>query len=251
MTNQPTHIDTGRAMNIGLLLCDDVDESLRDQHGDYLKMFQQAVDVDRNEFLLTPIHCHLGETLPRPGDFDAYLISGSKYGVYEDYPWILDLQDFVRRCWSENIKMVGICFGHQLIAHSLGGMAKKADVGWGFGIYSTRVDEITPWMDSTDSDPLTDYNLIVIHQDQVVELPPRFRTLAGNDFCPHGMIVADNRMLGVQGHPEFSKDYCRLRAQARRQLIGDTVYANTLASLDSHELNADVVLGWIRNFLRD
>ena len=243
-------LNKSKTMKIGLLLCDDVDESYRDQYGTYATMFQNALDPTRETFDLTPIHCHLGEALPSPDSFEAYVISGSKYGVYEDFPWIHDLQEFVRQCWQQDIKMAGICFGHQLIAHSLGGLAKKADVGWGFGIHSAKLTRPQSWMDNLDRLKSNQYNLIVIHQDQVVELPQGFRTIGENDFCPNSMILADNKMLGVQGHPEFSKAYCQLRAQARRSLIGEEVYQATLASLESHDLNADIVLGWIRRFLQ-
>ncbi len=240
---------TAAPLNIGLLLCDDVDVSAQEEYGTYREMFQKGVDESASKIVFTAIHCHKGEALPDPKKFDGYVISGSKHGVYDDFPWILDLQDFVRKCWDLNIKIVGICFGHQLIAHSLGGRAEKADVGWGFGIHATKVTKPQPWMINRDVLAADQYRLIVIHQDQVVEVPPAFQTVAENDFCPNSMIVAENKMLGIQGHPEFNKEYCRFRATARRELIGEDVYESTLQSLDNQETNANIILGWVRNFL--
>ena len=94
------------------------------------------------------------------------------------------------------------------------------------------------------------YKLIVIHQDQVVELPNGFDTIASNDFCPHSMITDNRLMLGIQGHPEFSKDYCAYRALARRELIGEDKYQETLSLLENNDTDSGAVLGWVSDFFR-
>ena len=245
-------------LKIGLLLCDDVDADARAQYGTYTEMFKQGLDSSQSNIKLAPFRCFEGEALPEPEEFDGYIISGSRYSVYEDLPWINDLKPFIQQCWEKNIKVVGICFGHQLIAHALGGKTEKADVGWGFGIHSSKITKKQSWM----GDPLTDetdqkesklpadlYNLIVIHQDQVVDVPSQFETIAQNDFCPNSMIVAGDKMLGIQGHPEFSKEFCAFRAEFRRELIGEEVYQSTLHSLADNQLNSNVIMRWIKNFL--
>jgi GMP synthase-like glutamine amidotransferase len=235
---------------IGLILCDDVDESARQQYGTYAQMFQDSLDPNEENLDLVPIRCFEGETLPDPGDFDGYVISGSRYSVYEDRQWISDLLEFVRQCWTREVRVVGICFGHQVIAHALGGKTEKADVGWGFGIQTAKITHRQGWMTDTDTLNGDLYNLIVIHQDQVVEMPPQFRTIAENDFCPNSMIVADGKMLGIQGHPEFSKEFCRFRADYRRDIIGPEVYETTVSSLTELESHAPTVLKWVTNFLQ-
>ena len=236
-------------LRIGLLLCDDVDPDARDEYGTYTGMFREGLDAGESSIVLTPFRAFEGEPLPEPGDFDGYVISGSRYSVYEDKQWIRDLMAFVRRCWEQEIKVVGICFGHQLIAHALGGRTEKAEVGWGFGIHTARITEKLPWM-TNGSDLHGDlYNLIVIHQDQVVEMPRGFRTIAVNDFCPNSMMVADGKMLGIQGHPEFSKEFCQFRADYRRELIGEDVYQDTVQTLGEMDTHAPTILGWVREFL--
>ncbi len=246
-------------LHVGLLLCDDIDEADRDQYGTYTAMFQNALDPDADEIRLTAIRCFEGEALPEPGEYDGYVISGSRYSVYEDRPWIKSLQRFVVDCWERNVRVVGICFGHQLIAHALGGRAEKAESGWGFGIQTAQITDRKSWMDdsghsssrSSSQSPLDGdrYNLVVIHQDQVVEVPPEFEAIAENDFCPNSMIVADHKMLGIQGHPEFDKEFCAFRAEFRKELIGPEVYQNTLRSLAQHDTDSDAVMKWINNFL--
>ncbi len=241
-------------LNVGLLLCDDVEEADREQYGSYAGMFQNTLDPGSKNIRLTEIRCFEGEVLPRPGKFDGYVISGSRYSVYEDLPWIKSLQRFIVDCWNENVRVVGICFGHQLVAHALGGRAEKAESGWGFGIQTIRVTDRKSWMNDSDapSEALDGdlYNLIVVHQDQVVDVPPEFETIAENEFCPNSMIVADNKMLGIQGHPEFNKEFCAFRAEFRKELIGQEVYQRTIRSLEQHNTDSAKIMKWVGNFLQ-
>ncbi len=236
-------------LNIGLLLCDDVAPEDQPQYGTYADMFQNSLDPDARSIVLTPIRCFEGERLPAPERYEGYVISGSRYGVYENQSWIKQLMQFVRDCWDQRVKVVGICFGHQLIAHALGGKTVKADAGWGFGIQSVKVTEKQPWMTGFGNLDGGHYNLVVIHQDQVVEMPPHFRSIAENDFCPNSMIIGGNTMLGIQGHPEFGKEFCAFRAEFRKETIGQEVYESTLQSLAENDLHARAILDWVNNFL--
>lgn len=243
-------------LEVGLLLCDDVDQADQARYGTYTEMFSGGINAVDDNLALTPVRCYRGEMPDSPDDFDAFLISGSRHGVYEPLPWIAQLHDFVRRCRDHRKKTVGICFGHQLIAHALGGKARKTG-GWGIGIHNTRIIEPQAWMGTIGKDGMNGetrtpepYNLIVIHQDQVVALPPGFRTIAENDFCPISMYVDDNVMLGIQGHPEFSKEFCAFRIHARRELLGDDLVRQSLAALSQMDLDSGRVLGWVARFIR-
>ncbi|MXZ81167.1 MAG: GMP synthase [Gammaproteobacteria bacterium] len=235
---------------IGLLLCDDVDRDSQDLYGTYSNMYQHGLDSERTSIDLVPIRCFEGESPPdSPGDYAGYIVTGSRYGVYEDRPWIGDLLQFIRDCRDSRSRVVGVCFGHQAIAHALGGRTEKSPAGWGFGIHASTITRRQPWM--TDYEMLDGdvYNLVVIHQDQVVEVPPMFETIASNRFCPHSMIVSGTTMLGIQGHPEFSREFCRFRADFRKDLIGPEIYASTIRSLKEKSLHSQTVLKWICRFL--
>ena len=239
-------------LNIGLLLCDDVDPDAKEQYGNYSDMFQIGIDPDRSSINLMPIRCFEGEPFPeKPVDFAGYVISGSKHGVYDDLPWIDDLLQFIRDCWDSRTRMIGICFGHQAIAHALGGRTEKSDSGWGFGIQPASVMDRQAWMTDYEALDDDDYNLVVIHQDQIVKMPPMFRTIATSHFCSNSMIAAGTTMLGIQGHPEFSADYCRFRADYRyeNKLIDSDVYQAAVRSLAEHSLHSGIILKWMRKFL--
>lgn len=270
MKNTPTP-------RIGLLLCDDVDEAAQAQHGTYTEMFTRGLrGVDAN-FELIPIRCYQGELPDSPDRFDAFIISGARCAVYESPEWIARLRDFVRECYAYRKKTVGICFGHQLIAYALGGETRKADAGWGMGIHRVRIIEPQPWMadslgDENDcaaksgnqnhdqsnrnkNNPARAYNLAVNHQDQVIALPPGFRAIAENDFCPVSMMTdgddeRDGVMLGIQGHPEFNKAFGEYRLASRKDQLTPERYRQSLASLAQMEADSVRVFRWIARFIR-
>ena len=242
-------------LQVGLLLCDDVDESAHAQHGTYTEMFTRGLRAADANLALTPIRCDQNAIPDSPDAFDAFLISGSRRAAYEERDWIARLREFVRECYHHRKKTVGICFGHQLIAHALGGETRKADRGWGFGVHRAQITEPQSWMRAQDvsnaKQPPRGYNLVVIHQDQVTALPPNFRAIANNAFCPVSMLI-DNagRMLGIQGHPEFDKNFCAYRLDRRKDQLTAAAYRRARASLAQLESDSAEVFRWIARFIR-
>jgi len=233
-------------LKIGLLLCDDVPEDGRERFGDYCGMFNRGVHAADPDIELTPYNAYKGELPVDPHAHDGYLISGSGASVFDDEQWIRELMAFVRQCYQQRVRTVGICFGHQLIAHALGGETIRSENGWGFGIHSARLQDAPEWMHAQSRD----YRLIVIHQDQVVSLPKGFSTVATNDFCVNSMITDHDLMLGIQGHPEFNKEYCAYRADFRRQTIGEDKHTETMELLANNETDSSEVFGWVSQFFR-
>jgi len=123
--------------------------------------------------------------------------------AYEDHPFIPPLEAFIRDSYAAGVPMVGICFGHQIIAQALGGHVEKFKDGWALGL------------NEYDFDGLGKVKLNAWHQDQVLRLPEDAQVLASNDFCANAALVYDDRALTVQPHPEFAGpiigDYVKLR----------------------------------------
>jgi GMP synthase-like glutamine amidotransferase len=176
---------------------------------------------------------------------DAYLITGSKHSVNDPWPWISELEHFILKLHQAQIKLIGICFGHQLIAKALGGKVSKSPQGWGIGMSTNRVLQRKPWMM-----PFCEqFNLLMSHQDQVIELPKDTDVLASNAHCPFYMLQIGNN-LTIQGHPEFTKDYSKALIEYRHDLLDPLCYEKGLQSLALPE-DKRIIAQWITHFLHD
>jgi len=236
-------------MKLGILQCDDVRSSLQPNFGDYAGMFEtlfQQVDAALELHFYRVFDGHLPANID---ECDAYICSGSKWGVNDSDLWIRQLEDFTRALYAAGKGMVGICFGHQLIAKALGGKVEKSLLGWGVGIVHANVLAAQRWMQP----PQDNIALVVCHQDQVCQLPPGAQVLLSNDFCPYSMFQVDAHFLGLQGHPEFTALYSAALMEQRRDIIPADTINSAMATLNfSHGYQADdkLIAKWILAFLR-
>lgn len=176
-----------------------------------------------------------------PGEADAYLVTGSPAGVYEDLPWIGDLIAFLRAKKGQ-AKLVGICFGHQIMAQAFGGHVEKSAKGWGVGLHTYPIVGRQPWMDDAHV-----VSIPASHQDQVVQQPQHTEVIASSLFTPYAALAwRDQPAISFQFHPEFAPAYAKALIDARRDRLPDPDAA--AASLDAPNDNARVG-AWIRDFL--
>ena len=211
---------------------------LAQRFGDYPAMFARLLG---DGFEIETCDIPAGELPDDPEAHDAYLITGSPAGVYDPLPWIADLSEFIRS--AKDSKMVGVCFGHQVMAEALGGRVEKSGKGWGVGLHDYSIDEVEPWMDPVDS-----ISVAVSHQDQVVVQPPNTQVLASSPFTPFAALAwTDRSAISVQFHPEFEPDYAKALIEHRRDRLADANAA--MASLDAPNDNQRVG-EWIRRFLK-
>ena len=234
---------------IGILQCDRVRPELIERHGDYPDMFRGLLEPQLRRpsgstVSLPVFDVEHGRYPDDPADCYAYLITGSRAGVYDPEPWIRPLMGFARELHRRRIPVAGICFGHQLLAQALGGRAEKSAKGWGVGIRRVAVAAQRPWMQP----PLAAFELIYSHQDQVTRLPPGARRLAGDTFCPNAMFELDRLVLGCQGHPEFSPEYAAALLDLRAARIGADATRAARASLTGAR-DHEVVARWLLSFL--
>ena len=175
---------------------------------------------------------------------DAYLITGSKAGVYDDLPWIAPLQDWVKQAHAAERKLIGICFGHQLLAHTLGGYAARSPKGWGIGVHTTRIEHHPLWM----NDNLSHMRLIYSHRDQVETLPPGATRMASSEFCENAAFYIGTRVMAFQGHPEFTAEYARRLLPRRQMCIGEEIYQRGMSTLDQPN-DSERVGRWLGEFI--
>lgn len=180
-------------MIIGILKTGHVPKELSPKHGEYSDMFATLLSGNGFEFKTYEV---VSSEFPNSiQDCDGWLVTGSKHGAYEDHPWIPPLEEFIRDAYNANIPMVGICFGHQIMAQALGGKVEKFGGLWGMGTQ----EYVHP--DGTKT------KLLAMHQDQVVEKPPEAEIVASNDFCKMAGLAYKNKALSFQPHPEFTHEY--------------------------------------------
>lgn len=232
-------------MKIGILKTDTVREELVAEFGEYPDMFADLLRGADPELQFRVYDVENGEYPEDIDEVDGYLITGSKSSVYEDQEWILRLQAFVQELHEHRKKLVGICFGHQMVAQALGGKTEKSDKGWGVGRHGASFDESPEWHDGEGQD----FHLLVSHQDQVVEPAPGTVVLAGSEFCENAVCQLGDHILTFQGHPEFIRSYSENLLNIRREIIGEDIYASGVASLEA-PLDRERVGAWMVNFLR-
>lgn len=233
-------------MRLGILQCGSAPVELQPEFGDYPDMSRallRAVDpsLELRSYNLT------ANVFPEALDeCDAWLFTGSKWSVYDAEPWIGRAADLARALHEARRPTVGICYGHQLIAQTLGGRVEKSERGWGVGVRRARMLDPKPsWVQP----PADEIALVVSHQDQVVVPPPGARVLAQHPFCPYEMLQIGEHILTLQAHPDFSRGYARQLMHRRRNQLGEETYERGLRTLTTP--TDEMVVGrWMLTFLR-
>ncbi len=183
-------------------------DDLVGRYGDYPAMFRRLLLGEGDSAETFDVTA--GRLPADPSAFDACLVTGSSAGVYDPLPWIAPLKAFLTAA-SGRTALVGVCFGHQVMAEAFGGRVIKSPKGWGVGLhrYETRPGG---WLSD-----LPALAVAASHQDQVVEPPQDARVVAASDFTPFGALhYPKRRAISIQLHPEFEPAYARALIEARR-----------------------------------
>ena len=222
-------------MKIGILQTGQAPETIRGALGDYPEMFAQLLadqgfsfDSYHVEAMAFPASIH---------DADGWLITGSRHGAYEDHAFIPPLEAFIRDAYAAAVPMVGICFGHQIIAQALGGKVEKVNGGWSVGAqdYDFGDEKLT---------------LNAWHQDQVVTRPDGAEVAATSGFCENAALIYPGRAFTVQAHPEFSDGFVQGLMDTRaRGIVPDALLDVANARMGGKRDN-DVLASRIAAFFR-
>jgi len=229
-------------MKAGLFICDHVNTEYQARFGDYPEMFARLFpDV---EWVLYDA-CQ-GEFPANLEECDFYMATGSRHSVYDDLPWITQLKQVIRDISIAKKCFIGFCFGHQLIGEALGGRVGKSSSGWCVGVHDFEILEKKNWMQPTPKS----FGVLMMCQDQILELPENAQILASSKMCPVGVIQVGENMLGIQGHPEFSKDYDRLLMENRVDRMGEKTVKLGIESL-SKTIDTDLLRMWCLQFVTE
>ena len=230
-------------MKVGILKTGRPPKPAIARFGTYPDMFVQLLGPDAYDWRTYDVDG--GELPKRPTDCDAYIITGSSAGVYDPEPWIQPTMDFLRAAQGQ-AALVGVCFGHQLMAQAFGGQVIKSPKGWGVGEQEYEVMRREPWM----GDPPLRIRLPASHQDQVVALPPGAEVLVANEFAPFaGLVWPGEKAISMQPHPEFEPAYAKSLIEHRRGDPYPDEQADAAIASYSGADDRMLVAGWIKNFL--
>ncbi|MDB5541621.1 MAG: type 1 glutamine amidotransferase [Devosia sp.] len=233
-------------MKLTIIQTGDVPAALRPQFGAYPPMFRRMFDEAGQGFEYETVAVHDGAAFPDATGLDGILITGSAAGVYDDHAWLDPLRAFIRSAYAAGTPMLGICFGHQIMADALGGDVRKSDKGWGLGRHTYEVKS-RPGFLATDLPALS---IACSHQDQVIVAPRDAEVFLGSEFTPNaGLVYANGKALSLQPHPEFLDDYTLALAELRRGKAPDAIVDAAVASVATPSHSRDMA-GWLGAFLK-
>ncbi|MEY8246821.1 MAG: glutamine amidotransferase [Bermanella sp.] len=199
-------------MKLGILAAGTSPPELIDKHGSYAQMMMQLLDKTASGYSFEVFEVHEGVFPADISVCDGWLISGSKFNAYDREPWMLRLRELIKAIYRARQPLLGICFGHQIIAATFGAKLNKFAGGWGVGLHQYTIKAGFDFIPAGTQS----VRLNAIHQDQVLSKPANAEVFASSPFCPFAGLVYGETILSMQAHPEFSgqfeADLLRLRA---------------------------------------
>ena len=234
-------------MKIGILAAGTTPDELTDRYDSYAQMFINLFGKAGAEFEYAVFDVRDDIFPQSAAECDGWIISGSKFNVYQKLPWMLKLEALIRDINDLGKPLIGICFGHQIIAEALGGKVDKYEGGWGVGLHTYRLTG-----DAAELTDMPEFTINAMHQDQVIVKPESARVFAESDFCQYAGLLYGDNIMTLQAHPEFTIPFEQDLVAARKgSVVPDDVAEAGLETVHAEGAATDsVAVGkWMAAFL--
>ncbi|KAF2754594.1 class I glutamine amidotransferase-like protein [Pseudovirgaria hyperparasitica] len=226
-----------KPIRIAVLECDTPLDKIKARHGGYGNIFERLLKVaatemhtpdfvNADDLHVTKFHVQEKMEYPNIEDIDAILITGSRFNSFDNDPWITKLVQFTQDILAQTrVRIIGVCFGHQIVGRALGVKVDRSNAGW-----ETSVLPMTLTPKGKELFKKDIINIHQMHRDIVYAYPPGVEALGHSPRCDVQGMYAQNRLLTVQGHPEFTQEIMEELCETRhaQKIFDDELYADSM-----------------------
>ncbi|KAG4420584.1 hypothetical protein IFR04_006291 [Cadophora malorum] len=247
-------------LRIAILECDTPLDNTRAKYGGYGGVFTALLKAGADALNYPGLSASSGldlsifdvvtaQSYPSLENIDAILLTGSKHNSFDDDPWILKLVEFVKQVLEQKrVRIIGVCFGHQILGRALGAKVARSDKGWEISV--TAMDLTKKGQELFGRTSLALYQM---HRDIVYDYPEGVEPLASTDRCAVQAMYIPKRYISVQGHPEFTEEIMREIVKLRHStgLFTDDMEKDAIERVDRYQDGVVVAQTFLKFLLEE
>ncbi|KAG9246570.1 class I glutamine amidotransferase-like protein [Calycina marina] len=249
-------------LRIAILKCDTPIPAVYSKYGTYGDIFTTLLKAGADTLSYTGLSSTSGLELsafdvvfaqeyPSLENIDGVLISGSKYNSYDNDPWTLKLVEFTKQVLAQRrVRIIGVCFGHQIVGRAMGAKVARSTSEKGWEVSVTAIDLTKRGQEIFGTTALA---LHQMHRDIVYTYPEGTEELAYTAECAVQGMYIKNRIITVQGHPEFTQDIMEeiLKFRHKAGIFDDEYYTEAMERADKYQDGVVVAKAFLKFLLED